>query len=121
LIPDETKIKSKVTATLLTKDTDGHYCSTGSNQVSMHLEESTGEIKHLNLNDNRDGSYVALFQGDHDGEAKFHVSINGQVIKGSPYSIIMHRNYQHLRLPDKVVNNNGRMGKPWGITMEYGQ
>ena len=33
----------------------------------------------------------------------------------------MHRNYQHLRLPDKVVNNHGRMGKPWGIALgKYG-
>jgi len=45
-------VKNKVTATLLTKDADGHYCSTGGNQVYMHLKESTGEIKDLNVVDN---------------------------------------------------------------------
>ena len=121
LIPDETKVKKEVTATLLTKDGKSHYCSIGGNKVSMQLEESTGEIKPLEVKDYGDGSYVASFQGDHDGDAKLHVSINGLGIMKSPHSITMLRNYQHLRLPDKIENNSRRMGKPWGIALgKYG-
>ena len=121
LVPDEVKVNSKVTATLLTKDADGHYCSVGGNKVSMQLKESIGEIKALKVIDKNDGSYVASFQGEQDGKAKLHVSINGQEIKGSPFNIVLLKNYRYLRLPDKVVTENGRMGKPWAIALgKYG-
>ena len=70
---------------------------------------TVGEVR-----DNNDGSYVASFVGEHGGEAKLHMSINGQEIKGSPYSIVV-RNYQALNRPNKIVNNNGSMGQPWGV------
>ena len=42
------------------------------------------------------------------------VIINGRHIQGSPYSV-MCRNYLALNVPSKIVNDDGRMGEPWGI------
>jgi len=70
---------------------------------------TVGEVR-----DNNDGSYVASFVGEQVGEAKLRVSIIDQEIKGSPYTIVI-RNYQALKLPNKMVNNNGSMGQPCGV------
>ena len=52
-------------------------------------------------------------------EVKLSVSINGQQIKGSPYSIMVQ---QHIAKDctrvskcSKKVNSGGKMGEPWGI------
>ena len=42
------------------------------------------------------------------------VIINGRHIQGSPYSV-MCRKYLALNVPSKRVNDDGRMGEPWGI------
>ena len=49
---------------------------------------------------------------------KLSVSINGQQIKGSPYSLVVHEpiNYTRVGKPSKIVNNDGNMDVPWGIT-----
>ena len=62
-----------------------------------------------------DGRHMASFVAEQVGEAKLSVAINGEQIKGSPYSIVVGRNYQAIDKPSKIVNNNGSMGGPWGI------
>ena len=58
---------------------------------------------------------MASFVAEQVGEAKVLVSINGEKIKGSPYSIVVSRNYQAIDKLSKIVNNNGSMGQPWGV------
>jgi len=41
-------------------------------------------------------------------------TVNSQKTVEGP-NIASCRNYQAVNLPDKIVNNNGRMGQPWGI------
>ena len=67
------------------------------------------------MKDNNDDSYVASIVGEQVGEAKLHVSINDQEIRGSPYNIVVGRNYQALNLSNKTVSNNGSMGQPCGV------
>ena len=61
---------------------------------------------------------MASFVSKQVGEAKLHVSINGQENRGSPYSIVVGRNYQAPNLPNKIVNNNGGMGCPCGVALD---
>ena len=61
---------------------------------------------------------MASFVAEKVGEAKVLVCINGEQIKGSPYSIVV-RNYQAIDKPSNIVNNNGSMGQPWGV--EFGR
>ena len=96
------------------KDEKGQNYTEGGNRVVVKLNSSAGEITVGKITDNNDGSYVASIVAKQVGEAKLSVAINGEQIKGSPYSIVV-RNYQAIDKPSKIVNNNGSMGKPWGV------
>ena len=76
------------------------------------------QLRELNdttqVRDNSDGSYMASFVPQQVGEVKLSVFVNGEQIKGSPYSVMV-RDYSSVNKPSKIVNNDGNMGEPWGI------
>ena len=100
---------------ILAKDRKGCNCTKGGSQVCVQLKSFTGDVTVGEVRDNNDGSYMASFVAEQVGEAKLSVAINGEQIKGSPYSIVVGRNYQAIDKPSKIVNNNGNMGAPWGV------
>ena len=104
----------KVEFKMVAKDSKGKNCTKGGSQVSVQLKSFTGDVTAGEVSDNNDGSYMASFVAEQVGEAKLSVSINGEQIKGSPYSIVV-RNYQTIDKPCKTVNDNGSMGEPWGV------
>ena len=114
-LPQSIIAGKKVEVTIITKDSSGDHCSTGGHKVFVQLKSFTDNVTVGEVRDNNDGSYVASFVGEQVGESKLHVSINSQEIRGSPYSIVVGRNYQALNLPNKIVNNNGSMSNPWGV------
>ena len=105
----------KVEFKIIAKDSKGKNCSKGGSQVCVQLKSFTGDVTVGEVRDNNDGSYMASFVAEQIGGAKLLVTINGEQIKGSPYSIAIYRNYQAIDKPSKIVNNNGSMGYPWGI------
>ena len=105
-------IKDKeATVTLVTKDDNGDHCSRGGSQVSVQLG---GVNDTTQVRDNNDGSYMASFVPQQVGEVKLSVFVNGQQIKGSPYSVMV-RDYTSINKPSKILNIDGKMGQPWGI------
>ena len=109
-------VGKKVEFAVVTKDSNGGPCIRGGSLVSVGLKSFTGDVTAGEVRDNNDGSYMASFIAEQVGEAKLLVSINGEQIKGSPYSIVVKgRNYQSIDKPTKIVNDNGSMGKPWGV------
>ena len=111
-----TTVCKKVEFTIMTKYRNGSPCISGGSQVCVQLKSFTGDVTAGEVKDSNDGSYMASFVAEQVGEAKLSVSINGEQIKGSPYSIVVQgRNYQAIDKPSKIVNNNGGMGKPWGV------
>ena len=100
---------------IITKDSKGCNCTKGGSQVSVQLKSFTGNVTAGEVRDNNDGSYMASFVAEQVGEEKLSVSINGEQIKGSPYSIVVGRNYQAIDKPSKIVNDNGSMKHPEGI------
>ena len=38
-------------------------------------------------------------------------------MQGSPYSILVCRNYFALNVPSKIVDDGGRLSEPWGIAL----
>ena len=115
-LPQCTLIEKKVEFTIITKYRNGGPCFSGGSQVSVQLKTFTGEVTVGEVRDNNDGSYMAFFVAKQVGETKVLVSINGEQIKGSPYSIVVkNRNYQAIDKPSKIVNNDGSMGHPWGV------
>ena len=113
-MPNYVVINKKVKLHILSKDGKGQNYTRGGNKVVVELKSSTGGITVGKITDNNDGSYVASLVPEQVGEAKLSVSINGEQIKGSPYSIVV-RNYQAIDKPTKIVNDNGSMGYPWGV------
>ena len=105
----------KVEFKIIAKDSKGKICTIGGSQVCVQLKSFIGDVTAGEVRDNNDGSYMASFVAEQVGEAKLSVAINGEQIKGSPYSIVVGRNYQAIDKPSKIVNNNGSMGNPWGI------
>ena len=108
----EYSIKGKNTEfTIITKLDNGNRCSRGGSQVSFQLG---GVSDATQVTDVDDGSYLASFVPQQVGEVKLSVFVNGEQIKGSPYSVMV-RDYTSVNKPSKTVNNDGNMGKPWGI------
>ena len=114
-IPQCIVVGKKVEVTIISKYRNGGPCISGGSQVCVQLKSFTGDVIAGEVRDNNDGSYMASFVAEQVGEVKLSVAINGEQIKGSPYSIVVGRNYQAIDKPSKIVNNNGSMGYPWGI------
>ena len=105
---------------IITKYRNGSRCSIGGSEVSVQLECNTGEARSAQVKDNNDGSYMASLVAQQVGKVKLSVSINGQQIKGSPYSLVVQQcvDYTRVGKPSKIVNNDGNMGQPWGIAFD---
>ena len=105
----------KVEFKIVAKDSKGKNCTQGGNYVCVQLKSFTGDVTAGEVKDGHNGSYMASFVAEQVGEAKLSVSINGEQIKGSPYSIVVCTNYEAIDKPSKIVNNDGSMGGPWGV------
>ena len=114
LMPKYAVVNKKIKLHILSRDGKGQNYPRGGSKVVVELKPPTGGITVGKITDNNDGSYAASLVPKQAGEAKVVVSINGEQIKGSPYSIVV-RNYQAIDKPSKIVNSDGNMGQPWGV------
>ena len=118
LIPKYVCVNKETTATLLTQGL-GNPMYKGNKQVSVHLETSTGEVTTAQVQDNSDGSYTASFVGKQVGNARLKVSVDGKQIKGSPYSLVVCRNYESLNMPNNIIEGAKILGQPQGIAFGW--
>ena len=114
-LPNCIPVGKKLKFSIITKYRNGSRCSIGGSEVSVQLECNTGEVRSAQVKDNTDGSYMASCVAQQLGEVKLSVSVNGQQCKGSPYSLVAQCDYTRVGKPSKIVNNDGKMGEPWGI------
>jgi len=112
-----TVVNKEVSFSITTKYCNGHRCSRGGDQVTVHLKPTTGKTATTaaQVRDNNDGSYTVFFTAQKPGAAKLLVSINGQKIKGSPFNIMICDNYSLMGSNSKIINVSGNMSTPWGI------
>ena len=115
-IPLQPLAGNAVGCKIITKDRDNAHCSKGDSDVIAQVQSSRGEVVvPVVVKDNGDGSYLASFVTEYVGEVMLSVTIKGQHIKGSPYSVMVCRDYRSVDKPIKVVNDGGNMGSPWAI------
>ena len=116
-LPNHITVGKELKFSIITKYRNGSQCSIGGSQVSVQLESNTGEVTSAQVRDNNDGSYMASVVVQQGGEVKLSAFVNGQQIKGSPYSVVVQQSIDYTRVgkPSKIVNNDGNMGRPWGI------
>ena len=112
-IPKYSIREKKIEFTIITKLNNGDIFPRGGSQVRIQLREINNTVQ---IRDSNDGSYMASFVPQQVGEVKVSVFVNGEHIKGSPYSVMV-RDYAsvHNCKPSKILNNDGGMGEPWGI------
>ena len=115
-LPNHITVGKELKFSIITKYHIGSQCSIGGSQVSVQLESNTGEATSAQVRDNNHGSYMASVVVQQGGEVKLSAFVNGQQIKGSPYSVVIQCDYTRVGKPSKIVNNDGNMGQPWGIT-----
>ena len=58
---------------------------------------------------------MACFELHKVGEVKVSVRVNGEHVKGSPFSVVVPHDYTSLSKPSKIVNEGGSMGESHGI------
>ena len=114
-IPEMVSKGKKVNFKIATKDQRNHHCQKGGSKVVIQSQSSRGDVTPVEVKDNKDGRYSASFVANQVGEVKLSVTIKGQQIKGSPFSVKVHGKYNTIDKPSKVVNEGGRMGQPFGI------
>ena len=114
-IPLQPLVGNKIGCKIITKDHNNAHCTKGGSDVIAQVQSSRGEVVPVEVKDNNDGSYSASFVTKHVGEVKLSVTIKGQHIKGSPYSIMVCRDYKSVGKPIKVINDGGNMGCPYAI------
>ena len=115
-IPSLAYVNNNVNFTIVTKNAQGDCCSKGGSKVIAQVQSSsTGDVIPVAVKDNQDGTYSASVVPKQAGEVKLSVIINGRHIQGSPYSVSVCRNYLALNVPSKIINNDRRLGEPWGI------
>ena len=114
-LPGYTFRDTKTEFTIITKDDDGHRCLRGGSQIFVYL---AGYDESTLARDNHDGTYMAFFTSPHQlGEVNLSVFVDGQQIKGCPYTVTIRRNYISLGKPNKIQNNVGNMDEPWGVAV----
>jgi len=114
-LPQSIIVGEETEITIISNDNNGDRCSKGDDRMSVELQSSSGVVTIAGVRDNKDGSYVALFVPEQVGKANLSVSLNGQKIKGSPYGMVVCKNYQSVHVANKTVCNINGMGQPWGI------
>ena len=115
LLPGYTLEGAMVKFKIVTKDKTNHLYHKGGSEVAIQAQSSSGDITPVEVMDNKDGSYSASFVANQVGEVKLSVTIKGQHIKGSPFSVKVHGKRNTIDKPSKVVDADGKMGTPWGI------
>ncbi|XP_065885312.1 tripartite motif-containing protein 2-like [Dysidea avara] len=115
--PAQSLVSSKVGFTIITKDHNNERCSKGGSHIIAQAQSSSGgDVVPVEVKDNNDGSYSASFVTKQlVGEMKLSITIEGDHIKGSPYTIMVQRDYKIVKKPRKTANNSGNFNGPIGI------
>ena len=102
--------------TITTKEVKGSPLTSGGNVVKVQLDSGRGNIQSVTVKDNNNGRYTGSFNIELIGHYQLSVTIGGQNIQGSPFSLTASRDYSTLSRSKKVINDNGKMGKPRSVT-----
>jgi len=104
--------------TVITKGQVSSRCtySQRGDRIAISADPSTGIVMRGDAEENSVGGYTfqAYVIASQIGKVKLGITVNGKHIKGSPYSVQI-RQYSSLDKPNKMVDNDGRMGKLVGI------
>ena len=114
-IPLQPLVGNTVEFKIITKNHNNTRCSHGGSHIIAQVQSRRGSVVPVKVKDNKNGSYSASFVANQVEVLKLSVTIDGQHIKGSPYSVMVCRDYKSVGKPLKIINDGGNMGYPWAI------
>ena len=114
-IPPTMFAGQRVQFTITTKDVRETPLTAGGGLIKVQLDSGRGNIQSVTVKDNNNGRYAGSFNTELVGPHQLSVTIGEENIKGSPLSFITSRDYSKLSRSNKVINDNGKMGRPWGV------
>ena len=128
-IPLQSLVENKVNLKIITKTHKNIHCSKGGSHIVVQLQSSRGIVP-VEVKDNENGTYSASFVAKQVGEAKLSVTIEGEHIKDSPYSVMVGRDYKSIDEPIKIIKyDSGYLGCTlaiafgrdgvWAVTNNY--
>ncbi|XP_002735871.1 tripartite motif-containing protein 2-like [Saccoglossus kowalevskii] len=116
-IPQIATVDQQQTLVLTTKDRNGKDVNQGGAIVTSKIRSPDGGVAMTKVTDNKDGTYSITYRTNKEGTYNLFVSVFGQQVKGSPFSI-------EASHPKKVCLEFGVRGKgighvkePWGVSV----
>jgi Ca2+-binding EF-hand superfamily protein len=106
----------ETTITIQTKDETGNNILTGSEDVQVEIQTVSEEIIHPVVQDNGNGTYVTTFALKEPGAHTLSITVNGEPIAGSPFTITAE---PELYAPNTEVALISVKTKPDGCTIHF--
>ena len=103
----------RATAVLQVVDNEGESFPIAIKGVTGELvSETTGEKKDCSVKKTGDSQYEISYQPASRGRHQLHIKVEGDHIKGSPFSVTVKLPVKKLGTPVKTI---GGVNKPWGV------
>ena len=105
----------RATAVLHVVDHNGKACSTPVETVTCELvSEISGEKRDCSVKKTEDSQYEISYQSTRRGRYQLHIKVEGENIKGSPFSVTVKLPVEKLGTLIKII---GGVKGPWGVAV----
>ena len=106
----------RATAVLHVIDGKGKACTTPMETLTCELvSEITSEKIDCSVKKTKaSGQYEISYQATSRGRHQLHIKVEGEHIKGSPFTVIVKMPVQKLGAPIKTISG---LNKPWGVAV----
>ena len=105
---------------LTTRNTAAEQCYSKNDNVMVDLRDERGQegITTFLVNDNKNGTYKISYFPTFEGKCNVSVKVNGQHIRGSPFSVFIKSfNVKPVLSFGKQGSNDGMFSYPWGVAV----
>ncbi|XP_078359472.1 protein meiotic P26-like [Oculina patagonica] len=83
----DVELGSKSKFTFVTRDLEGHKFYNADNEVTVKIQDPSGNFIKKKIEDSVDGTYTVSFTPDTVGPHSVLITVNGQPLTGSPWSV----------------------------------
>ena len=105
----------KATAIVHVCDEEGRVCPEPVESLTCELMSDTNNDKMKgSVKKRKDGQFEMSYQASSRGRHQLHIKVEGEHIKGSPFSVTVKLPVQELGTPVRSING---VNKPWGVAI----
>ena len=105
----------KATAIVHVCDEEGRVCPEPVESLTCELTSDTNRDRiKVSVKKIKDGQFEMSYQATSRGRHQLHIKVEGEHIKGSPFSVTVKLPVQELGTPVRSIN---RVNRPWGVAI----